>query len=187
MSISFQTQKDVMKQSLIEYFSDKSKLDIMLGVIKGQNRISLRLLEWFITNYSKQYNTSYMYHDEVSGKLNRIKVHRSYKGTLRGYNKKKFDTFCRGEHTEIPYEENTNIDSTIAQFRLFQWVIEKKMLDYIDEHYEEIVKDMNLRNNSSKYKPKNVDNKTRKKREELSVSAIKSLRKENVDISISFN
>ena len=47
---------------------------------------------------------------------------------------------------------------------------------------------MNTRNSTSRKKEPSTDNtKTRKKREELSVSASKSIKKENVDIIVSFN
>ena len=48
---------------------------------------------------------------------------------------------------------------------------------------------MNDRNSTSKNKTKdiNMDNKTRKKREELSVYASRSIKKENVEIVVSFN
>lgn len=47
---------------------------------------------------------------------------------------------------------------------------------------------MNNRNSTSKLKSLGEDNnKTRKKREELSVSAIKSIKKEKVEIVVNFN
>lgn len=45
---------------------------------------------------------------------------------------------------------------------------------------------MNSRNSTSKHRG-DVDNKTRKKREELSVSAVKCIKKENVKIVVKFN
>ena len=59
---------------------------------------------------------------------------------------------------------------------------------YIDENYDTIEKDMNNRNSTSKRKETIVDNsKTRKKREELSISATKSIKKEKVEIVVQFN
>lgn len=51
-----------------------------------------------------------------------------------------------------------------------------------------IEKDMNNRNSTSKLKETLIDNsKTRKKREELSISATKSIKKEDVEIVVKFN
>ena len=64
----------------------------------------------------------------------------------------------------------------------------KKVIDYIDEHYDEIEKDMNNRNSTSKRQNSITDNsKTRKKREELSISATKSIKKEEVEIVVKFH
>jgi hypothetical protein len=70
----------------------------------------------------------------------------------------------------------------------FKWAIENRVIEYIDENYETIEKDMNSRNSTSKRKELVVDNsKTRKKREELSVSATKSIKKEEVEIVVQFH
>ena len=46
---------------------------------------------------------------------------------------------------------------------------------------------MNSRNSSSRKKELVNDSKTRKKREELSISASKSIKKEDVEIIVQFN
>ena len=92
------------------------------------------------------------------------------------------------------------METTIGQLNFFKWAIENKIIDYIKENYEQIEKDMNNRNSISKRKKdeqpletssitlqNNDNNKTRKKREELSVSACKCIKKENVKIVVSFN
>jgi hypothetical protein len=63
------------------------------------------------------------------------------------------------------------------------------VIDYIDENYETIEKDMNNRNSTSKRKETIVadNSKTRKKREELSISATKSIKKEDVEIVVQFH
>jgi hypothetical protein len=89
-------------------------------------------------------------------------------------------------------EKSLYLESTIAQLNCFKWVIENKILDYIEEHYEDILQDMNNRNSTSTSIKRRVEessdnNKTRKKRQELSISAVKSLKKEYVDIIVKFN
>jgi len=61
------------------------------------------------------------------------------------------------------------------------------VVDYIGENYETIEKDMNSRNSTSKRKEIIDNSKTRKKREELSISATKSIKKEKVEIVVQFN
>ena len=58
----------------------------------------------------------------------------------------------------------------------------------IEKNYDAIEKDMNARNSGSKKNKQDLtDNKTRKKREELSISATKSIKKENIEIVVSFD
>ena len=111
-----------------------------------------------------------------------------YKLKLKAYSKKRFDPFCRWDRISIPYKKDTCIETTIGQLNFFKWALENKVIDYIEENYEVIEKDMNNRNSTSKRKEQVTDNsKTRKKREELSVSATKSIKKEKVEIVVQFH
>ena len=69
----------------------------------------------------------------------------------------------------------------------FKWAIENKVINFIEENYEIIEKDMNSRNSTSKRKESVDNSKTRKKREELSISATKSIKKEDVEIVVKFH
>ena len=68
----------------------------------------------------------------------------------------------------------------------FKWALENKIIAYIDENYSQIEADMNKRNSTARHKTKE-NNKTRKKRQELSVSATKSIKKEKIEIIVKFN
>jgi hypothetical protein len=105
---------------------------------------------------------------------------------LKAYSKKRFDPFCRWERISVPYKNDTSIETTIGQLNFFKWALENNVIDYIEENYEEIEKDMNSRNSTSKKKELSDSSKTRKKREELSISATKSVKKEEVEIVVQF-
>ena len=62
--------------------------------------------------------------------------------------------------------------------------IKNKVIDYVLNNYNSIEKDMNTRNSTSKRKT--IDKGTRKKREELSISATKTIVKEDVEITLEF-
>ena len=80
------------------------------------------------------------------------------------------------------------METTIGQLNFFKWAIENKVIQYIENNYITIENDMNSRNSTSKKLGFNVDNtKTRKKREELSVSAVKCIKKEKVKIVVKFD
>jgi hypothetical protein len=124
----------------------------------------------------------------LNGENIRFKVYFDYKLKLKAYSKKRFDPFCRWERISIPYKNGTFIETTIGQLNFFKWAIENKIIDFIEENYDMIEKDMNNRNSTSKRKETITDNsKTRKKREELSISATKSIKKEDVEIVVKFH
>ncbi len=182
---TYTTQNDLLLNNLLEYYNKTGLLDKMLKIITGECKISLRIVDWFATNYAKKNYTTY----PIEGtNARRFKVYVDYKLKLKAYSKKRFDPFCRWDRISIPYKNDTFIETTIGQLNFFKWALENKVVDYIEEHYDIIEKDMNNRNSTSKRKGNITDNsKTRKKREELSVSASKSIKKEDIEISVSFH
>jgi hypothetical protein len=163
------------------FYNNKEHLQRIMGIINGESKISLRIVDWFVTNYAKKNYTMYSLNDEQ-----RFKVYNDYKLKLKAYSKKRFDPFCRWERITIPYDNTKQMETTIGQLNFFKWAIENNILDFIDKHYHIIETDMNTRNSTSKNRS-DMDNKTRKKREELSVSACKCIKKENVKIVVKFN
>jgi hypothetical protein len=160
----------------------------MLKIITGESKISLRIVDWFATNYAKKNYTLYIIDQTVDNVARRFKVYDDYKLKLKAYSKKRFDPFCRWDRISIPYKDGNFIETTIGQLNFFKWALENKVIEYIQHNYDVIEKDMNSRNSTSKHKDTLVDNtKTRKKREELSISATKSIKKEKVEIVVHFN
>ncbi len=184
---TYTTQNDLLLNNLMEFYKNEEYLDKMLKIITGDSKISLRIVDWFATNYAKKYYTLYTTEDDY-GNLKRFKVYFDYKLKLKAYSKRRFDPFCRWERISIPYKGDKYIETTIGQLNFFKWAIENKVIGYIEENYETIEKDMNTRNSTSKRKELKIDNaKTRKKREELSISATKSIKKEEVEIVVQFH
>lgn len=180
---SYTTQNDLLLNNLMEFYKNEQYLTKMLKIITGETKISLRIVDWFATNFAKKYYTLYATEDG-----RRFKVYFDYKLKLKAYSKKRFDPFCRWDRISIPYKDGTCIETTIGQLNFFKWAIENKVINYIEENYDVIEKDMNSRNSTSKRKENASDNaKTRKKREELSISASKSIKKEEVEIVVQFN
>jgi len=180
-SHKLQTQNDLLLSNLMVFYNNKEHLQKIMGIINGESKISLRIVDWFVTNYAKKNYTMYSLNDEQ-----RFKVYNDYKLKLKAYSKKRFDPFCRWERITIPYDNTKQMETTIGQLNFFKWAIENNILDFIDKNYHAIETDMNSRNSTSKNRGE-VDNKTRKKREELSVSACKCIKKENVKIVVKFN
>ena len=187
------TQNTLLLSNLKRFFSNTEYLDRMIQIINGETRISLRIVDWFVTNYAKKNYVVYDLPSPTFGSQNgsntmmRFKVHNDYKLKLKAYSKKKFDPFCRWERIRIPFDPLREMETTIGQLNFFKWSIENGILDYIDANYDDIEADMNQRNSLAKRKTAPMDDKTRKKREELSVSACKCIKKEHVKIVVKFN
>ena len=215
----YTTQNTLLLTNLLKFYEQNGNLDIMLQIINGHSKISLRIIDWFATNYAKKYFTVYAINNEYSKGSKRFKVYVDYKLKLKAYSKKRFDPFCRWDRITIPYKNGAYIQTTIGQLNFFKWAIENDIVQYIEQHYDTIEDDMNARNSTSKRSSgssnstasslssvssssscddsnsianevkneiKSEKNKTRKKREELSVSAIKSIKTENVEVVVSF-
>ena len=178
--MSYVKQNDLLLKKLMYYYDKDDSLNKMLSIINGTSRISLRIVDWFATNYAKKNYTIYNIDDNK-----RFKVYVDYKLNLKAYSKKRFDPFCRWERITIPYEDDKFIQTTIGQLNFFKWALENKVIEYIENNYSEIENDMNSRNSGSK-KNSSQQQKTRKKREELSISATKSIKRENIEIIVEF-
>ncbi len=196
------TQNELLLSKLMKYYINDENIDNMLNIINGKSKISLRIVDWFVTNYSKK---NYISYDIVkNNNVERFKVYNNYKLNLKAYSKKRFDPFCRWDRITIPYKKNSHIQTTLGQLNFFKWALENKIIDYINNNYDIIDSDMNINNSSSKSKNYSINstsssdsskssdsnnstnNKTRKKREELSQNASRGMKKEVIHTIISF-
>ena len=197
MSLHIDTQSDVLLTKLLKFYSENTNFDKMINIINGTSSISLRIVDWFVTNYSKKNYIVYMINKD--NKTEKVNVYNDYKLKLKAYSKKKFDPFCRWDRINVPYKEDKFIQTTLGQLNFFKWTIENNILEYIEQNYKIIENDMNLRNCCSKVKNCSINsttstsscessdsyssnsssnnNKTRKKREELSTNASRSINK----------
>ena len=167
------TQEDWVLHRL-ESFYTPERLTLLRNILDNKTNISLRILDWFVTNYSKMNNVSYI---SKAGK--HVIVYLAYKSHLKAYSKKMFDPFCRW--TRVNFH---GVSTTVGQLNFFAWAIEDDVIDYLFEHRDDIHADMETRMSSGEKKSAEH---TRKKRHELSHSATKSLKKHDVKITVSFS
>ena len=136
-----------------------------MPVLEGRTPISLRSLDWFVTNYSKKNNIIFNRNDIF------YNVWLDYKSQLKAYSKKNFDPFCRRERIVFEFLSNKYLTTTVGQLNFFKWAIENNILEYVSENIKLIEKDMNIINNKNS----------------LNITTNKKLNKNNIDIIISFN
>jgi replicative superfamily II helicase len=127
---------ELLLLSLKDFYSNENNVSILLSIINSQSNISLRLIDWFITNYCK--NTK----DKTSNK-NITSIYQNYRAQLKAYKKTKFDPFRRRQRITFFYNDKEFMNTTIGQLNFFKWAIENKILDYISSRLEELEELMN--------------------------------------------
>ncbi len=168
-------KEDLLMVKISEFFYNLQNIQIMIPIINGESDISLRIIDWFVTNYSKKYNTSYIYNNE------RFNVYLNYKKQLKAYSKKQFDPFCRRYRIHFKYDQNNSIITTVGQLNFFRWAIQCNIIEYIIKNIKYIEQDMTKSLKKSIEKKKICN-----RRHELSQSAIKKINKTNIKITITF-
>lgn len=172
---------ELLYESLHNYYSDDHNMNILLSIIQNK-KISLRIIDWFITNYSKKHDTIYDINivDDITlddGKYSKqFNVFRSYKAQLKSFSKRNFDPFCRRNriYYMVPSDNvDVKINTTIGQLNFFRWAIDNLVVEYILKYYDIIEDDMNtsIKNIRKNY----IKTSERKQRQELSLSASRGL------------
>ena len=188
-------RKELLMKSLTKFFTKDNNIDYILPIVGGSSKISLRIIDWFVTNFAKKNNTSFISEDKF-GQSKQFIVHLSYKSQLKAYSKKQFDPFCRRERISFHYNKDQQLTTTVGQLNFFRRAIDNKVLEYIQNNLKEIEDDMNTsvrkiynKKNASKKNKKGGDSqvtKIRRKRQELSISATKSISKHDVTVIVKF-
>lgn len=178
--------KDLLMLSLSRFYT-KTMINKIMNIIEGQSNISLRLIDWFVTNYSKKYNT--VITKEKSNNIIHFNVYLSYRSQLKAYSKQLFDPFRRRDRITFFYDKDNSIETTIGQLNFFRWIIQNEILDYIISNIKEIETDMikiQKDNQNKKHIDENIKVKVvqtdqgmivqkRKKRIQLSKSSVKNM------------
>ena len=129
-----QCKQDQVVSWLQEFYTAPGKL---IPILQGTSEVSLRLVDYFVTNYAKKMNTSF----PQAGR--HFLVYFNYKRELNAYSKRLFDPFCRRERIMFQARGVEPFVTTVGQLNFFRWFLEKEILDYIVANREMIEKDMN--------------------------------------------
>lgn len=148
-------EKDILEKNKVFFSADRKYIEAMLEIINGESDISIRVLDWFVANYSKKNNT--MYKIKINGTISFFNVNIEYKNQLNGYSKDYFDPFCRKKKVIYRYKNNDGqkniiFVSSIGQLNFFQWAIRNKVIKYVQLHLNEIECDMKQTSKENKQK-----------------------------------
>ena len=204
-------KQELLLNKIKAFFKDINNIKELLEIVEGKTKLSLRIIDWFVTNYSKKkiiitknkkkqierFGTSKISpktKKKLEEKYEELNVHLNYKAQLKSFQKKQFDPFCRRQRINFYYTPDKHFVTTVGQLNFFKWAIENNILQYIKENIDVIEKDMNQNIKKSKslkntnYNSKVFcENKTRQKRRELSNSANKTINKIKSEIVLEFD
>jgi hypothetical protein len=177
------TKLSLLMKSLTEFYRNTAYIDQMKTIVDQNSVISLRILDWFITNYAKKYRTV------IKSKNNNLNVdvYQNYKLQLKSFSKKQFDPFCRKNKIIFYYTENDFIETSCGQLCFFRWCFENNILDYVKKNLNTIEQDMKSSLKSKKTPPKADTNSDEQKRQPLSVSAARSVSKQTISYTVKFD
>jgi len=116
--------------SLQRFYATNPDIAKVMPYLTGEAEISLRIIDWFVTKFSRKNFTSY----ELNGQ--RFVVYKSYKGQLDAYNKQYFDTNCRRERIQFSIGDYPPFITTIGKLNFFRWALESNLLDYMEANQE---------------------------------------------------
>ena len=177
-----QGKQELLLVSLNKFYQDDKNRLGLTNILEGKDRISLRIIDWFVTNYSKKSNVQYIIKTKITSpkrttmKKNMnyksskkdlskytssnkvLNVYLSYKAQLRAYSKKQFDPFCRRNRIDFYFNDTDFITTTVGQLNFFRWALQNNVIEYIMENYEVIEDDMNENTKKQRMEKKKLVN-----------------------------
>ena len=123
---------ELVISSLQRFYLSHPEINKVLTYLNGEAPLSLRIIDWFVTKYSRKNFVRY----QLNGQD--FLVYLSYKGQLKAYSKQYFDPNCRRERIMFKIPGHDQFMTTIGKLNFFRWALETNILDYIEAHEEEI-------------------------------------------------
>jgi hypothetical protein len=184
-----QCKQELIVRSLQRFYSSRDDSEEIMKLLDGTSEISLRLIDWFVTNYAKQHNISYILNNQE------FLVYTNYKSQLKAYSKKLFDPFCRRERIMFQISRQPMFQTTVGKLNFFSWAIEKGVLDYIKMNMAKIETAMNasskevqkLRKAISNTSTTSVKSATRKRVVQTQQPNSKLMQKHEYTVEVTFN
>lgn len=140
-SLSIGNKQQLLMQSLTNFFTKGNSIVHFLDSTKPDSDISLRVIDWFVTNFSREHDVSYRHPVTKMPFM----VHDAYKSQLKAYSKRQFDPFCRRTRINFYYKKGNKVVTTVGQLNFFRWAIDNEVLAYIQKHQDDIEAHMKKR------------------------------------------
>jgi hypothetical protein len=180
-------KQELIVMSLQAFYSNRKDLNEIMELLQGTSIISLRLIDWFVTNYAKRHSIGYI----LGGQ--EFMVYMSYKSQLKAYSKKLFDPFCRRERIMFSLPGTEQFVTTVGKLNFFRWAIEKNVIEYLKTHREAVELEMNghmkqlSRSRSTRNTTDTSDDAPKRVRISVNAQPAQALCRRDVEISVEFD
>ena len=175
-------KQELIVTSLQRFYSAYQDKKEIIGLLDGSSDISLRLVDWFVTNYAKQNNISYILNGQE------FLVYTNYKSQLKAYSKKLFDPFCRRERIMFQLAGSPPFMTTVGKLNFFRWALEKGVLNYITLNDAKIEAAMNMNTRDQQKARKDVPrSNTRKRVAQTAPPNAKLMQKHEYSVEVRFD
>ncbi len=124
-----------LRDQLLQFYTKPENAERFKHIISTGSP-SLRSLDYFVVNYCKSHNVSYV---NSTGRL--FEVHASYKEVLADYHKSLFDAFRRKQRYHLKID-NQSFETTLGQLQFFRWAFQNGVIEYVERHASAISEDM---------------------------------------------
>jgi hypothetical protein len=163
-------KKDTLLESMRRFY-DEDRMKTLVDLLDKKSPVSLRLMDYLVTNYAKKRNIVYAVNDKS------FNLFIEYKSQLKAYSKRWFDPFCRRERIEF-----NGVTTTVGQLNFMRWAMVNGVVRYALEHLEAVEADMNDATGSARALKK----KSGEKRKELCKAAVKSCTRTDIVVTVRF-
>jgi hypothetical protein len=133
------------------YYTDSVVKRLLIPIVTQDFVVSLRLVDWFVTNYTKRHRILFSRIDE-SGAQQLANIYDLYKDYLKIWRRKLFDPFRRKSRIYFVGGCGTIFETTCAQLNFLRWADIYGVLAQVQESKEAVEKDMILRLSEAKEK-----------------------------------
>lgn len=132
-----QRQISIM-QRIVSFFTNDTIVNVLKPLVDQESGISLRALDWLVTNYSKKHN---IVCKSRNGTL--FNIYHGYKVALSHFRRKNFDPFRRRHRIQVCINDGLVCESTVGQCNFLYWAYHNGVLAYAIENAKDIETDMN--------------------------------------------
>lgn len=128
---------EVLLDSVLHWFNqEQSRVKTFSDIVNHRNGLSLRIIDWLITNFSKAFSVAI----ESDGFPRNLC--KDYHKNLNAHNKKNFDPFARRRRIHIVLFGQEERVSTIGQLNFFRWFLSKDLVGFLLQNKSVIEKHM---------------------------------------------